>query len=92
MTPAGSAISCRNPLRNRENAEVDIEQNFPGQAKKMNSHREREFAANQAEHENQAGPEPDQVKNFIFFQKIKCPTIPVLHFQIDHFQIRAISN
>ena len=39
------------------------------QAKKLNSRGEREleFAANRAEPERQAGPDPDQKQNLIFF-------------------------
>ena len=42
-----------------------------------------ELAANRAEPENQAelvcGPDPDKIKNFTFFQKIKCTTMPIQH-------------
>ena len=54
------------------------------QAKKLNTSRELELAANRAEPENQAGlvtgPDPDKKQNFkFFFQKIKSATMPVQH-------------
>ena len=50
------------------------------QAKKLNDYKECDFAANQAEPENQAGlvPDPDPKKIYILFKKSN-PPIPIHH-------------